>query len=203
MGEGVDGKWCVLVFWWANCTNQSQLCAICQPLLCETSFASTLKRYTSMGKRTGSRYQMEKRNNNEQKKIDNVLYILGLSGTVICCVYLLISKITGFRIENYLYPCLFHTVTGYYCPGCGGTRAVCALFQGHFLISFLEHPFVPYAAVLCAWFLLSQTIERLSHHKLPLAMHYKDRYLWIGLAILIINCMVKNIVRLFWGISLL
>ena len=35
--------------------------------------------------------------------------------------------------------------------------------------------------------LLSQTIERLSHHKLPLAMHYKDRYLWIGLAILIIN----------------
>ena len=58
---------------------------------------------------------MEKRNNNEQKKIDNVLYILGLSGTVICCVYLLISKITGFRIENYLYPCLFHTVTGYYC----------------------------------------------------------------------------------------
>ena len=103
---------------------------------------------------------MEKRNNNEQKKIDNVLYILGLSGAVICCVYLLISKITGFRIENYLYPCLFHTVTGYYCPGCGGTRAVCALFQGHFLISFLEHPFVPYAAVLCAWFLLSQTIER-------------------------------------------
>ena len=86
---------------------------------------------------------MEKRNNNEQKKIDNVLYILGLSGAVICCVYLLISKITGFRIENYLYPCLFHTVTGYYCPGCGGTRAVCALFQGHFLISFLEHPFVP------------------------------------------------------------
>ena len=82
-----------------------------------------------MGKRTGLRYQMEKRNNNEQKKIDNVLYILGLSGTVICCVYLLISKITGFRIENYLYPCLFHTVTGYYCPGCGGTRAVCALFQ--------------------------------------------------------------------------
>lgn len=51
--------------------------------------------------------------------------------------------------------------------------------------------------------LLSQTIERLSHHKLPLAMHYKDRYLWIGLAILIINCMVKNIVRFFWGVSLL
>ena len=146
---------------------------------------------------------MEKRNNHEQKKIDEVLYILGLSGAAIACVYLLISKITGFHIENYLYPCLFHTVTGYYCPGCGGTRALQALFQGHFLTSFLEHPFVPYAAVLCTWFLLSQTIERLSHHKLPLVMHYKDRYLWIGLAILIINCMVKNIVRLFWGVSLL
>ena len=136
MGEGVDGKWCVLVFWWQIAQTSLSFVRFAQPLLCETSFASTLKRYTSMGKRTGLRYQMEKRNNNEQKKIDNVLYILGLSGTVICCVYLLISKITGFRIENYLYPCLFHTVTGYYCPGCGGTRAVCALFQGHFLISF-------------------------------------------------------------------
>ena len=47
-------------------------------------------------------------------------------------------------------------------------------------------------------FLVSYT-----HLKLPLAMHYKDRYLWIGLAILIINCMVKNIVRFFWGVSLL
>ena len=49
-------------------------------------------------------------------------------------------------------------------------------------------------------FLLSQTIERLSHHKLPLAMHYKDRYLWIGLAILIINCMVKKYRPLLLGV---
>ena len=148
-------------------------------------------------------WRMEKRNTYEQKKIDDILYILGLSSAAICCVYLLISQITGFRIENYLYPCLFHAVTGYYCPGCGGTRAVHALFQGHFLISFFEHPFVLYAAVLCGWFLISQTIERLSHHKIPIAMHYKDRYLWIGLAILIVNCVIKNLVRFFWGVNLL
>ena len=151
-GEGVDGKWCVLVFWWANCTNQSQLCAICQPLLCETSFASTLKKIYFNGKRTGLRYQMEKRNNNEQKKIDNVLYILGLSGTVICCVYLLISKITGFRIENYLYPCLFHTVTGYSLSGLWRNQSGMCSLSGTFSDILLEHPFVPYAAVLCAWF---------------------------------------------------
>ena len=35
------------------------------------------------------------------------------------------------------------------------------------------------------------------------SVEHRPSYLWIGLAILIINCMVKNIVRFFWGVSLL
>ena len=32
------------------------------------------------------------------------------------------------------YPvCLFHVLTGFYCPGCGGTRAVYQLLHGHLL----------------------------------------------------------------------
>lgn len=29
-------------------------------------------------------------------------------------------------------PCLFHTVTGLHCPGCGISRALTALLRGHF-----------------------------------------------------------------------
>lgn len=45
-------------------------------------------------------------------------------------------------------PCLFHELTGFYCPGCGGTRAVLALLAGHPVLSFLYHPLVPYCALV-------------------------------------------------------
>ena len=45
-------------------------------------------------------------------------------------------------------PCLFHLATGYYCPGCGGTRAITALLHGQILNSVLYHPVVLYAAGL-------------------------------------------------------
>ena len=40
---------------------------------------------------------------------------------------------------NLNFPCLFHLVTGYYCPGCGGTRAIASLLHGQLFRSFLYH----------------------------------------------------------------
>lgn len=40
-------------------------------------------------------------------------------------------------------PCIFKEITGFYCPGCGGTRSVLALCSGNVIKSFLLHPFVP------------------------------------------------------------
>ena len=48
-------------------------------------------------------------------------------------------------------PCLFRLLTGFYCPGCGGTRALWALLSGHPLLSFLYHPLVPYSALTAVW----------------------------------------------------
>src|SRR5699024_11763741 len=55
-------------------------------------------------------------------------------------------------------PCLMRTVLGLYCPGCGGTRAVLLLVEGHPIRSFFYHPVVLYAAVLGGWYLISNTI---------------------------------------------
>ena len=41
-------------------------------------------------------------------------------------------------------PCPFHFLTGLYCPGCGGTRAVMALLTGNWKASLYYHPFVLY-----------------------------------------------------------
>ena len=90
-------------------------------------------------------------------------------------------------------PCILRTLTGFYCPGCGGTRAVRELLQGHFIRSFYYHPYVPYAAVLYGWFMISQTAQRLFGGKLPIGMHYHDWFLYMGVGIILLNWVVRNL----------
>lgn len=60
-----------------------------------------------------------------------------------------------FNPESYPYPhCLFHDLTGLYCPGCGSTRALYQLLHGHLLnalhdnvTAVLAIPFFIYAAI--------------------------------------------------------
>ena len=93
-------------------------------------------------------------------------------------------------------PCLFHTFTGLYCPGCGGTRAVSALLHGHVLQSFYYHPLVPYAAFAVPAFLLYVIYLSCS----PVVW---KTLLFFGLGILIVNFIVKNYLLLVCGLALL
>ena len=70
--------------------------------------------------------------------------------------------------------CVLHNLTGYYCPGCGGTRAIHALLHGHIVRYFFYHPIVVSTAVFFGWFMLSQTIEKASRGRLAIGMHYRD-----------------------------
>ena len=87
--------------------------------------------------------------------------------------------------------------------GCGGTRATFALLHGHLIRSFVLHPFVPYTAVFGGWFMLSQTLQRISRGRLHIGMHFRPLYMWLALAIIVVNCIVKNMLILFCGIHLL
>ena len=133
----------------------------------------------------------------EKKKtstaMDNGLYITGwcIIGTLLLLV--LFIKATNIQLSKYLFPCVLHSLTGLYCPGCGGTRAVAFLLHGDFLHSLVYHPFVPYAFVLCTWFMISQTIERLSKGRLRIGMHFREAFLWIALAIIIASKMCAAI----------
>lgn len=128
------------------------------------------------------------------KQLEKNLYIIGLCLPCVgLMLWMLWQLLPAAAVEMLKVPCIFHTITGLYCPGCGGTRAVKEFLKGNWILSFFYHPIVLYGFLIYFWFMLSHTIEQLSKHRLQIGMRYRDIYLWIALAIVIINTAVKDI----------
>lgn len=140
---------------------------------------------------------------NSNKKTDTALYITGwvllLSGFIVLSA----ARRYSFDPVRLLPPCPFHTITGLYCPGCGGTRAVCALLRGDIFRSLRFHPLVPTTAAAAGWFMISQTIERISGGRIRIGMHFREICLWAALFLLSANFLVKNAALMVWHIDLM
>ena len=67
-----------------------------------------------------------------ERSAEQILYILGLIFALLLFAFLFLIHSGRLRIEltGAVPPCLFYRVSGLYCPGCGGTRAIRALLEG-------------------------------------------------------------------------
>lgn len=147
--------------------------------------------------------KMIKQINNEINiKTDKILYRIGWCLLAMYALCVIVMKNLHLQMSDLLPPCLLHVVTGFYCPGCGGTRALSALMHGQPLKSFFYHPAVLYVAGVGGWFMISQTIARILRKYRTIGMHYKERYLWLLLIVVVVNCIVKNLVLAIWHIDL-
>lgn len=98
-------------------------------------------------------------------------------------------------------PCFFSAVVGIYCPGCGGTRAVCALLEGKFLLAVWYHPLVPYLTVGFGGFMATQGLHRLGAGFIR-GWRFRPWYLYGAFIITGCNFLIKNALRLVWGITM-
>lgn len=95
--------------------------------------------------------------------VEMTLYILGLiGGAILVSAYFVIHL---FSISLPEIPCTFHELTGYYCPGCGGTHAIAILFSGHIVNAVHYNAFAVYIIVCYLLFMLSYSIHILSKKK--------------------------------------
>lgn len=138
--------------------------------------------------------------NQSHRTIEDQFYILGIIIAVIAGAFIILYRLLPLQLR--LPPCWFHLISGYYCPGCGGTRALRALLHGRLLLSAWYHPFVLYAASTYLYFMATQTIEHLSHGKMPVGMRYHNYIVWTAIALILVNFIIKNLLHYFYGFIL-
>lgn len=132
------------------------------------------------------------------EKERRTLFYIGCGFLILCFIYALLIYFTSFSLNTFMLPCIFYKLTGFYCPGCGGTRAFNMLIQGNLLRSLMYHPVVIYGAIIYAWYMVSNGIELLSKGKWRIGLRYHQWLVYLGIVILAANFIIKNIIILVW-----
>jgi len=120
------------------------------------------------------------------KKIINIGLLIGITGLAV--LFFLLDP-----AKHDLFPrCLFNSITGYYCPGCGSQRAVHSLlhldFAGVISYNFL---FLP-AALLIFYHYLHPVFNRFFGWKLPNVFYFRNTPLII-LGVIVLFWILRNI----------
>lgn len=134
----------------------------------------------------------------KEKDSDAILYIIGICTAVPVALFIIISNLiierTGYSmIKN----CGFRMLTGLYCPGCGGTRALYYLIHGRILQSIKYNLFTIYLVVVALIFYVSQSIRYISKGRIK-GLHFNKWITIAGLIIIVVNFAIKNILLVFF-----
>lgn len=114
----------------------------------------------------------------------------------------LVLRWFGLDAGNLFPSCRLYQRTGYYCVGCGGTRALEAFFQGHLIRSFCYHPAVDLVMGFLAVFVPSNTLHILTKGRIQ-GVLVRPVHFYILTGIVIVQWMVKNGVYVFTGVHLI
>lgn len=128
----------------------------------------------------------------EKKEVEFAVWTAGaLLGFFTAAVLLLIYYRPS--VFAYMtYDCFVRTYSGIICPGCGGTRAFFTFLQGRFVASFCYHPVVPYMGIIYIVFMFRGLLHFFSKGNYSF-MKFRMMYIYIGIAITILQFLVKNI----------
>ena len=137
----------------------------------------------------------------KKKKLtkDDYMYYSFLGTIILFFIAVMVYK-------NWLYRyiaipgCVFYLDLGFYCPACGMTRAFLDIINMDFLKSIYHNPAVIYIVGYVFFYMVTGTICKILKRK-PI-MKYSDFYLYIGIIILLINWIIRNILLLGFGIKI-
>ena len=133
-----------------------------------------------------------------EKNFDDYIYYTLIIASIL--LILLVIIYNAFFSHIPISSCFIFDNFHIYCPGCGCTRAFISLLNFDIISSFCYNSAVLYTVIMLFLYLFTQTIDRIFKHT-KYTMPYSNFYLYIGICILVLNCIIKNILFLVFHIS--
>lgn len=101
-----------------------------------------------------------------------------------------------------VFPCLFHDLLRLYCPGCGGTRSVKAFLRFQIINSLFSNPFVFYTLIFGLYYYIGGWVTVIKNNG-KRYYRYSDTVLYIAVALLLGNFIIRNILLVCYKIDYL
>lgn len=119
---------------------------------------------------------------------------------VFLVVGLEIGILLYFVIKNQFFlPCLFHEVTGLYCPGCGMTRAMIALLSFDVVSCFRYNALLIPLIILGCYYLIQFLRYYIWHHQVILLNQvFSKKFVYGMLAIVLLFGLFRNLGWFCW-----
>lgn len=111
--------------------------------------------------------------------------------TVVFIITAIVFYIWDLHLVDIIGECWIYNKTGLYCTGCGGTRSLTYLFHFDLIKSLYYHPAVLYIAYLYLCIFFSNVFSFLGIAKFK-AYRIKNSQLYLLVAIIILQCIIKN-----------
>jgi len=112
--------------------------------------------------------------------------------SLIVILILLIGYLIACIFYHPFIPCIFHEITGFYCPGCGITRMIVSIFKLDFYKAFRYNPllfiFIPFIIVLTL-----NNIYCIIKNRVPIYKKINNKFWVVIIIILIIYWIARNI----------
>ena len=100
------------------------------------------------------------------------------------------------------FPCFVHEIFNIYCPGCGGTRALFALFHGQILYSLIYNPAILLGAALVLYYEAGVIITLIRRNG-KVYFYQKSSLLYAYLVIVILFAVIRNWLLIEFQIDLI
>lgn len=118
-----------------------------------------------------------------------VLTVLAIAAVFLAgCIYLFYHN-----PKIYPVPCVIHTLTGIYCPGCGAGRACYALLHGRLYEAFAYNPFLLLLLPFLGLYLAARCVDWMITGKNHIDSKISVRLLVIILIAVLLYGVVRNI----------
>lgn len=130
----------------------------------------------------------------EEKQNDNTIYEAVVISSAIFIIIAIIYNL--FLKETFQIPeCIIYNKFGIYCPACGCTRAITSLYNLDIISSIKYNPAVIYSVIIIGIYIITHTLQIIFRNKKIPVLRYNVIYIYIGIGILILTCIVKNIIK--------